>query len=359
MDNANATARRIGALVPGAKVLTPAFGRGQLGFDAEMTMRALAGLGAHPNVYATLLVSLEPVSAKLVADRIRTTGQLVECVTVMEDGGAFEAAVKGARWVADQLGAASRQKREMCQPSELLIGVECGGSDTTSGLTANPVIGFAADSVIDAGGTVILSETSEWLGGEHLLAARASDPEIAEKIVNAVSLVERDAVKRGVDLRGQQPSYDNMKGGLTTIEEKTLGAILKGGTSPIVGFLGYAEAPRRNGLHLMDAFAAAVESMTALSAAGCQIVLFSTGQGNPAGDPLAPTIKVTGNPATARNLRDHIDLDVSAIAAGDESVERGGRRLLEHLSTVCEGGLVRCEIIGEEEANISRFERSI
>jgi altronate dehydratase large subunit len=359
MDNANPTARRIGALVPGATVITPSFGRGQLGYDAKMTARALVGLATNPNVHSTLVVSLEPVSAALVADEIRVAGRPVGTVTVMEDGGSLEASLKGARWIAGQLAAASREKRQPMPISELVLGVECGGSDATSGIAANPVLGAVADRLVDAGGAVVLSETSEWLGGEALLARRARDPAIGERIIAAVARIEADAVARGVDLRGQQPSYDNMKGGLTTIEEKTLGAILKGGTRPITGFLEYAQRPPSSGLHLMDTFAAAVESMTALSAGGCQLILFATGQGNPAGDQIAPTIKVCGNPDTIRDLHDHIDVDVSAVTRGATPIEAAGEDLMRFTLEVAEGGLTRCEIFAEGDTTISRFERSI
>jgi altronate dehydratase large subunit len=324
-----------------------------------MTARALVGLATNPNVYATLVVSLEPVSAALIADEIRTAGHRVESVTVMEDGGSLEASLKGARWIAGQLAEASREKRRPVAISELVLGVECGGSDATPGIAANPVLGNVADRLVDAGGAVVLSETSEWLGGESILVRRASDASIAERIVAAVSRIEEEAVARGVDLRGQQPSYDNMKGGLTTIEEKTLGAILKGGSSLITGFLDYAERVPKGGLHLMDTFAAAVESMTALAAGGCQIILFATGQGNPAGDRIAPTIKVCGNPETVRDLRDHIDFDVSAVTSGAKAVDDAGEELMAFARGVAEGGLTLCEIFEETDTTISRFERSI
>lgn len=359
MDNANPTARYIGSLVNGATVICSSFGRGQLGIDAAMRTRVLTGLAANPNVFATLLVSMEPESAGQIARIIEGSGKPVSVATVMGDGGSLSAAVKGARWVADQLSASSSQRRVEVPISDLLVGVECGGSDTTSGIAANPALGEVADALIDAGGSVVLSETSEWLGGEHLLARRAEDPEIAKRIKQAVSQIEQDAIRRGVDLVGQQPSYDNMKGGLSTIEEKTLGAIQKGGTRTIKGFLEFAQPPRCSGLHLMDTFAGAVESMTALSAGGCQIILFATGQGNPIGDQIAPTIKVCGNAATVNSLAEHVDVDVSDVMSGKAAVEDAGRMVSDATIEVAEGRRTFCEIYGQEETTISRFERSI
>jgi altronate dehydratase large subunit len=302
---------------------------------------------------------MEPESAKQIVTKIEASRRPVASVTVMGDGGSLAAVAKGASWVAEQLLAASRQKRELVPLSDLIIGVECGGSDTTSGIAANPAIGNAADALVDSGASIILSETSEWLGGEHLLARRADTPEIGGQILQAVAQIEQDAIQRGVDLVGQQPSYDNMKGGLSTIEEKTLGAIQKGGSRPIVGFLEYAQSPRKPGLHVMDTFAGAVESMTALSAGGCQIILFATGQGNPIGDQIAPTLKVCGNAETLSRLAEHVDIDVSAVISGLMSMEEAGALVLAATKELAEGRKCFCEILGQEETTISRFERSI
>lgn len=359
VDTAAATARRIGALVRGTTVVTTSFGRGQAGFDYEMTVRALAGLGCNPNAAAVLVVGLEPESADRVARVIRETGKPVEVVTVMGDGGPLQAALEGARWATEQVISASRQKREPIPISALVMGVECGGSDTTSGIASNPATGWAADALVDAGGTVVLSETSEWMGGEHLLAERALDPAVSKKIVQAVQRVEEDAITRGIDIRGQQPTPDNIAGGLTTIEEKTLGAIRKAGTRPIVDFLEFCERPRKAGLNLMDTAAPAAESMTALAAGGCQIIVFSTGKGNPSGDPVAPTLKVSGNVDTVSRLADLVDVSVSDVITGEATLDSAGERVFRAFLEVADGGRVRAEIFNEEVTSITRFERSL
>lgn len=359
VDTAAATARRIGALVRGTTVVTTSFGRGQAGFDYEMTVRALAGLGCNPNAAAVLVVGLEPESADRVARVIRETGKPVAVVTVMGDGGPLQAALEGARWATEQVISASRQKREPIPISALVMGVECGGSDTTSGIASNPATGWAADALVDAGGTVVLSETSEWMGGEHLLAERALDPAVSKKIVQAVQRVEEDAITRGIDIRGQQPTPDNIAGGLTTIEEKTLGAIRKAGTRPIVDFLEFCERPRKAGLNLMDTAAPAAESMTALAAGGCQIIVFSTGKGNPSGDPVAPTLKVSGNVDTVSRLADLVDVSVSDVITGEATLDSAGERVFRAFLEVADGGRVRAEIFNEEVTSITRFERSL
>ncbi|QIE56198.1 UxaA family hydrolase [Pikeienuella piscinae] len=359
MDTANPTAQRIASSVRGAVPITISFGRGQIGFDYEMTVRALAGLGANPNVAAVLVVSLEPTSAERVAAPIAATGKPVEIITLMGEGGSINATARGVRWVAEQTFAASRKRREPCPVSSLIVGVECGGSDTTSGLASNPAVGAMADLLVDAGGSVILSETSEWMGGEHLLAERTADSDVAKRIIEAVERVEQDAHERGVDIRGQQPTADNIRGGLTTIEEKSLGAILKGGTRPVADFLEYCERPRKPGLNLMDTAAPAAESITALSAGGCQMILFSTGQCNQLGAPLSPTLKVSGNATTLSRMTDHIDIDVGNLLSGETSLQETGARVMRAAMEVASGGLTRAEIFSEEVTTISRFERSL
>ncbi|MGN5479293.1 hypothetical protein ACTMU2_27230 [Cupriavidus basilensis] len=220
--------------------------------------------------------------------------------------------------------------------SSLVIGVECGGSDTTSGLSCNPVIGRMADLVIAEGGTVIISETSEFIGADHLFAERAADGRVREAFVTAVRNMENLAISRGVDMREDQPSPDNKRGGLTTVEEKALGAMAKAGTTALVGVLRYGEAPQKKGLHFMDAPAAAVENLTALAAGGCQLTFFGTGVGNPIGSVVAPTVKVCGNVNTLRTMADNIDFDVS----GSYSTEKRSRPRRAAVC-VCDGRRIR------------------
>src|SRR5690606_18163816 len=187
---------------------------------------------------------------------------------------------------------------EPIAPGDLVIGLECGGSDTTSGLFGNPSLGLFTDRFIDAGGTAIFSEPVECLGGEEALTARAVTPNVGKKIVAAIHRYRDIALEQGVDLTGVNPTPDNIAGGLTTIEEKSLGAIAKSGTRPIQGLLGYGEAAPGRGLWFMEAPAGAVENLTALAAAGAQAIFLVTGGCNPIGHPLSPTIKICANPVT-------------------------------------------------------------
>lgn len=359
MDSANPTVRRITGMVPSAEGVTLAYGRGQYGEDGALTRRVQTGLGANPNVAACLVVSLEPVSAEEIAEGVAATGKPVATVTIQGWGGPVQAACAGAEKVADLVRQATRQRRRQVPLSELVLGVECGGSDTTSGIASNPALGWVADRVVEAGGTVYLSETSEILGAEHVLARRAADEHVAAELYRIVAAVETEARRRGVDIRGANPVPDNIKGGLTTIEEKSLGAILKGGTSTVMGVLGYGERATSSGLHVMDTAAPAVESLTGLVAGGCQLIGFTTGVGNSIGVRLAPVVKISGNPTTVARMGAFIDADVSAITLGRERIPDAGRRLLSGLLDYADGSLTAAEIFGEQEIAISRIESTI
>jgi altronate dehydratase large subunit len=359
MDNSNATAKRIGSIVHGSVVLTTPFGRTQIGYDAEMTMKTLAGLGCHPNIAAVLVLGLSLDSANALADRIRPCGKPVEVLGLQECGGPINLTAQGARIATDMVFTASRQQREPCPFSDLAVAVECGGSDTTSGIASNPVLGHFADRFVDAGGTIILSEPAEFMGTEHILAERAERPEDRQRIYDMVKWFEDEAGRAGVDMRGINPTPDNIRGGLTTLEEKSLGAIIKGGTRPVTEVIDYADRPSRQGLVVMNTPSAACESMTGLVGGGAQIILFSTGRGNAIGAPIAPTIKVSGNPKTVQEMAEIIDLDVSNILTEGEAIKGAGKRLWDQVNEVVSGGLTRCEILGEEQLAVSRFGPSV
>ena len=260
---------------------------------------------------------------------------------------------------ADLVVEASEAARQPCSFSDLVVAVECGGSDTTSGLASNPAVGRFADRFVDAGGTIILSEPAEFMGAEHLLAARAENPADAERIRAMVRWFEDEAKRNGVDMRGINPTPDNIAGGLTTLEEKSLGAIAKGGTRPIVEVVGYADRPEKRGLVIMDTPSAACESMTGLLGGGAQVIIFSTGRGNTIGAPVAPTVKVTGNPHTARAMPENIDVDVSGIISAGETLDTAAARLWLEVMKVAAGKVTRAEVLHEDQLSVSRFGPSV
>ncbi len=359
MDNTNACANRISNIVTDTVPITTPFGRTQIGHDFEMTLRTLAGIGAHPNVAAVLVLGLSLVSANALADRIRPSGKPVEVLGLQEAGGTMALTMAGVRVAADLTVSASEQMREPCDFSELVIAVECGGSDTTSGLASNPTVGLFADRFIDAGGTIILSEPAEFMGAEHILAERAVDPSDADRIREMVQWFEDEAKRNGVDMRGTNPTPDNIAGGLTTLEEKSLGAIAKGGSRPVVEVIDYSEEPTKQGLVIMNTPSAACESMTGLLGGGSHMIIFSTGRGNAIGAPISPTVKITGNPHTAASMPENIDVDVSAIISNSEPLTTASERLWDEMVKVAQGKITRCEVLQEDQLSVSRFGPSV
>lgn len=358
MDNCNPVTRAISHAVSGTIPVTTLFVRGQFGADLDFALESLAGLGRNPNIAGVLLVGLEESSTEDVARRIRPTGKPVEVVH-LQPNGTIECVAQGTRHAARMVLQASQLRRQACPMSDLVMGVECGGSDTTSGLSCNPAIGRMADQLVEAGGTVIISETSEFIGAEHLFAARAPDLAVRQAFLDAVQGMEAMAVRRGVNMRDSQPAPDNKRGGLTTVEEKALGAMAKAGTSPLVGVLGYGQAPTRKGLHFMDAPSGAVENLTGFAVSGCQLICFGTGVGNPIGNMVAPTIKICGNVNTMRSMRDNIDFDVSAVFETSARITDLGDQLYDYVAEVGSGTRITSEILNIRETAVSRFERSL
>ncbi len=358
MDNCNGIVRHLAQLVRGTLPLPVWYGRGQFGPDDELFRRTQVGIASNPNVAAVLVVSLEAVSAQRMAEAVAASGKPVASISVQDEGGTVASIARGMRLLAPMVEEASGQRPLEVSLSELVLGVECGGTDTTSGIASNPALGWAADRVVDAGGVVYLSETSEWMGAESVLARRARAPEVADAIYAAVRRIEDDARARGVDIRGANPVPDNIRGGISSIEEKSLGAIIKGGSRAIEDVLAYGQRATGKGLYLMDTAAPAAESMTGLAAGGAQMIVFTTGQMNIMGCPIAPTLKITGNPRTAKRLADNVDVDVSTMLAG-EALERAGARLLTRMLDTASGRLTRAEVFGDEEIAISRLQPTV
>ena len=243
----------------------------------------------HPNVYGVIVVALEDQTAEYISGEIAKGGKPVVGFSIEDQGGTVEVAYRAAQAAIQMLHDAGRP----CAPNPCLganssLGVECGGSDGSSGIVSNPVTGRLADRVIDAGGTVIMSETLELLGGEEMLGRRAVTPEVAAKVKGIIQRTLDYAAEHNLDIMGANPAPDNIAGGLTTIEEKALGAITKGGTRPLVEVLEEGERPTKKGFVIMDAPAPGVENLTAIVSGGCHAVIFSTGKGNCIGHPRGP-----------------------------------------------------------------------
>ncbi len=354
---ANTTASRIGRLLDGAVTITHPYGCTQLGADLEQTKRVLLGFATHPNVAAVVLVSLgcETIPAQELHEQVSSRGKAVLHLTVQGEGGTGRTVEKAVDWAEAKIQEAVSQPRQPVYLHEVIMGTECGGSDSFSGLTANPAVGLASDLVVAYGGTVILSETPEFIGAEQLLVRRAANEVLGESILQIVAQRERQAAIAGADLRGAQPTPGNMAGGLTTIEEKSLGAIRKGGTSPIREVVPYAVRPTQTGLVIMDTPGYDPASVTAMVAGGAQLVVFSTGRGSPAGSPISPVIKVSSNSEVNEHLREHIDVDCGAVLDGREMIEDVGQRIFRQVIAVANGHLTKAEITGHHDFAIARL----
>ncbi len=346
---ANQAALDIARHVDGTAVFTHQQGCGLLQSDLEIVRRTLINLGRNPNLGAVLVVSLgcEGVDAEQIAQEITDSGKSVELVKIQREGGYFGALSDAGLKAQKLAGEISHLQREAVGIRHLRLGIKCGASDPTSGLSSNPAVGKAADRLIAAGGSAVFGETTEVIGAEHHLAARCERKEVADKLLAFVERLENRVRMSGGDMRGGNPSAGNIAAGLTTIEEKSLGAIVKAGTTPIRDVLEYGECPPQDqGLYFIDSPGREPEILAGLAAAGCQIILFSTGIGAPQGFPFVPVVKISGNRNTVERLVDFIDLDVSQILLRRETLDEAGDRVLEFPIQVASGTKTKAETIG-------------
>jgi altronate dehydratase large subunit len=358
MDCSIEPARKIAAQVEGAVAVTQHHGCR----NDPMIANALIGTGKNPNVAGVLLVGLgcESITCEIVAEGIKPTGKPIETLVIQEEGGTIKTTEKGVRILRRMSQEVAEFIREPFALSELTLAVECGGSDATSGLAANPSVGVAADLLINEGGTVMFGETQEMTGTQHILARRAVNDDVAKEIYGMIERQEARMRAMGIDSRYM--SKGNQDGGLTTIEEKSLGAIRKGGTQPIQGVLRNdreaLDTPSRSGLWLQDGTGWDVPSVTHMVAAGAQVVAFTSGRGSTTGHAIAPVLKVTGNPTTYRNLTDNIDVNAGTILDGGESLNSVGKRIFDSVVEVASGRLTKAEALGFHEFIIFRTDRA-
>ncbi len=357
----NTVVQRIAQQVPECVFVTHQHGCSQVGDDVEQTRATLIGYATNPNVAGVLVVSLgcETIEGDRVAQMIADTGQDVEFLGIQESGGIKATVEFGIEKCLALLERASRHKREAVPLSELILAVQCGGSDAFSGITANPALGIASDMLVAAGGTVMLAEVPECLGAEHLLAARGRTPAVGEQLIAAVRRYEEDALRMGVDLNKGNPAPGNIKGGLTTIEEKSIGAMKKGGSTPLNEVLAYAQPPTQKGLVIMDTPGNDIESVTGNLAGMAQMVVFTTGRGSVTGAAIAPVIKVATNTPMYEKMTDNMDINAGTVVDGTETLQEVGRRIFEKIITVANGEQTRSEEWGCNEFGINRIGPSL
>ncbi len=350
---ASDTTERIARAVEGCVTFHNQNGCSQVNIDQQMTVDTLAGLAANPNIHSVLAVSLgcEGCQNDLVVDAIRQrTNKEIRSLVIQEVGGSIRAVEEGTRIARELAREASTCEREECGIDELIFGTNCGGSDTSSGLGSNPLIGEVSDWMVSQGATTVLCETPELFGGEHILARRAKTPEVGEQVLKIVRDYEKYVQMFGAEMREGNPSPGNMAGGLTTLEEKSLGCIHKAGHSTINAVYPYAaQLKSHEGLVVMDTPGNDPSSVGGIIAGGCQLVVFSTGLGTPTGNAIAPVLRLTANGRTAETMADNIDFDAQATIYGPETMEELRDRMIDQIIRVCNGEPTCAEALGYTE----------
>lgn len=311
--------------------------RGLRSPDAARQARACEALATHPNVGACLVLCHDAASARHWREYLANCGRPHAVLALMEQDG-MEAAVRAGQHSLARLDEARRTvARQPCPLGALMLGLECGGSDPTSALVANPAIGLVVDAMIDAGGSAIVSETVEFVGAENPVRARCGSPALAERLLAAIAAAEQRMEEDGERYRGVNPTAENIEAGLTTLVEKSMGAVAKTGSRPFMGLLEFGEKPTTPGLYLMDTPFFSPCSITGMVAAGAQLTLFGLGVFNPSGNPLAPTVKVCGNPITGTRWRDAIDVDLSGVLTRRLSLGQAAQQLGVSLAETAAG----------------------
>lgn len=320
----------------------------QLPPDLERVTDTLISIGCSPNAAAVLIVSLgcEGTDHERMYKEIAATGKHVEIIHIQELGGVSKAIQVGTDIARQLVIEVSGLQRQPVDVSNIVMSIKCGGSDTTSGMASNCVIGYVADKLVDLGATVIFGETTEFIGGEHLLARRGVNKEVGDKIFEIVNNMETRAKSLGCDMRKGQPTPGNIEGGLSSIEEKSLGAIMKSGTKPIQGVLEYTErVTNQKGLWIKDTPGREPEILTGMAATGAQCMMFSTGRGAPQGFPSMPVIKICGNPNTYTRMEQDMDINAGLILTGDKTIEQVGEEAFARLLDTLSGKMTKNEAI--------------
>ncbi|MBE0532893.1 MAG: UxaA family hydrolase [Rhodospirillales bacterium] len=348
-------AQRISQNVPGTVHFSHPVGCSQVGDDLDVTARTLIGIGRNPNFAGVVVAGLgcERFTPKELFDGIAPTGKMLEMVVIQDAGDSIKAIEIGTRMARQMQQKASMERREEIPVSELMIGLNCGGSDTTSGLVANPALGLASDKLVGQGGSSVLSELTELLGTEHILARRAVDEKVAADILRVIGAME-ERLKRQIQTshnsrRKNLISTGNYDGGLSSVVEKSLGSMKKSGNAKFVEVFAYGDAPTKKGLLLLDGPGHDGEVTTGLAAAGAQIVCFPTGRGTPSGFPGVPVIKITGNPRTFERMKENIDINAGTVILGKNTLQEVGEEIYREILAVASGKMSKAEVLGHDE----------
>ena len=354
------TSRKISSFLQGSLFVDNPYGGGVIGDDNLRQETAIIGFCKNPNIAAVLIISADPPKGNFIKSKLKKIEKPVSLLTLDEcnhDG--IKLFEKGLRAGAKLIKEISNYRREKVSLKKMIIGLECGRSDPSSGIISNPIMGLVSDKLVYLGGSVILGETIEWLGAEHLLIKRAVSNKIKNKIMNSLNSQMNYAKSRNINLLGNNPGFQNIEAGLSTIEEKSLGNVAKSGTSKIQDVIDWGEQPREKGLNLMHAPSYAPESLSGFSSAGCQLILFSTGVGNSFNNHIAPTIKFSANPTACEKLSEQLDFKCSDVIQEKKSLQKSSKELWELIIDICSGSLTWGEVLTESSEVFSRIDKSL
>jgi len=340
-------------------ILTPDSGSGRTSRDRETIARTLIGLGRNPNVASVIIQTLSAgagypeLKPTRLAEEIAKSGKRVEILDVAKEGSTLRALEKGIQLAREMVREASRLRRQPFDLSHLTLGVKCGHSDTTSGIAGNPVIGNLFDRIVTASGTAFFGETTEIIGAEHILSKRGVNKEVSRRILEVAAEMEATAKSTGEDIRTVNPVPSNIAGGISSLEEKSLGAIHKSGSAPIQGVLKYGERPEGKGLYFVDNWMSMGSIFAGYAASGAQLVIFQLGGGGVVGNDLlytstavvSPLMWTTANPKTLTMAPTSIDFYSGTVIEGKDTIEKAGEKLLQVVVDIASGTMTKVETL--------------
>ncbi len=356
-DISNSAAEGVASLIKGTMALPHAYGRLQFGEDLELTFRTLAGIGRNPNIAAAIIIGIEPKWTERIVKEIAKTGKPVAGFSI-ERHGDLRTIEMASRKAKEFVQYATELQREPFPVKKLCMSTKCGESDTTTGLTSCPTVGRAFERLSKAGATLIFGETTELTGGEDIIESRCVSPKVKADFRRVFENYTGLVKSQGVDLLGSQPTEGNIRGGLTTIEEKAMGNIQKLGRNVVRSVLDPAVEPKGPGVHFMDSSSAAAEMVTLCAAAGSVVHYFPTGQGNVIGNPVIPVIKLTGNPLTVETMSEHVDVDVTGMLRLEMNLNQAADAALKCLERTINGRFTAAEALRHDEFVLTKLYRS-
>ena len=356
-DISNAAAEGVASLIRGTYALTHPYGRLQFGDDLQLTFDTLIGAGRNPNVAAVVVIGIEPNWTRRVAEGIAETGKPVAHFSI-ERYGDLETIKLASRKAMEFTQYASELQRVPIEMGELWVSAKCGESDTTLGLASNPTVGRVFERMLAEGSTAFFGETSEVTGAEDIIRDQAINEQVGADFMKTFQDYQDFIIGTGANLLGSQPTEGNIRGGLTTIEEKALGNVEKMGRCQMTSVLKPAEEPKGPGLHFMDSSSAAAEMVTLCMAGGSVLHFFTTGQGNIIGNPIIPVMKITANPLTTATMSEHVDVDVTGLLRLEMTLDDAADAVLDMMEHTVNGRLTAAEALRHEEFVITKLYRS-